>query len=169
GMIATAREAAAARGLKINFAEGDVERPAYARGRFSVVSSRLVLFTLPHPGAAVRCWAEMLQPGGRLVLIGEDHTGQPERTSVARSEKPAPRPPGSWQPSEAYREALEQLPFMNHTKEMLGVVMEAAGLEAVSLVAVEEVYAARQALLKQAPTTRTFGGRPYVLVGQKRQ
>ena len=39
---------------------------------FNVVSSRHVLFTLPRPGVAVRQWARVLKPGGKMILIGND-------------------------------------------------------------------------------------------------
>ncbi len=37
-------------------------------GSFDVLASSLVLFFLPEPGAAVRSWAELLVPGGRLGI-----------------------------------------------------------------------------------------------------
>ena len=37
---------------------------------------RHVLWALPDPRAALRCWAGLLAPGGRLVLVeGRWHTG----------------------------------------------------------------------------------------------
>ncbi|WP_329069781.1 methyltransferase domain-containing protein [Streptomyces sp. NBC_01429] len=48
---------------------GDATGPPVARGAFDVVLARHVLWALPDPEAALRRWASLLRPGGRLVLI----------------------------------------------------------------------------------------------------
>ena len=45
---------------------GDASAPDLPAASFDVVSSCLVLFFLPEPAAAVRAWAELLAPGGRM-------------------------------------------------------------------------------------------------------
>lgn len=45
---------------------GDAGDPGLPPGAYDVVSSCLVLFFLPDPGAAVRSWTTALAPGGRL-------------------------------------------------------------------------------------------------------
>ena len=48
---------------------GDAARPPVASGGFDVVLVRHVLWTMPDPGDALRHWARLLRPGGRLVLV----------------------------------------------------------------------------------------------------
>ena len=62
-MLAAGREAAARRGLAITFVEADVEAPPFPEASFDPMSSRSVLFTLPHPGLAVARWIKLLRPG----------------------------------------------------------------------------------------------------------
>ena len=44
----------------------DARDPGLPAGSFDVVASSLVLFFMPDPAAAVRTWAELLAPGGRI-------------------------------------------------------------------------------------------------------
>ena len=44
----------------------DATAPGLPPASYDVISSALVLFFLPDPGAAVRTWAQLLVPGGRL-------------------------------------------------------------------------------------------------------
>ncbi|MHC0430525.1 methyltransferase domain-containing protein [Streptomyces sp. O3] len=48
---------------------GDAGRPPVEGRRFDVVLVRHVLWQLPDPDAALRRWAALLRPGGRLVLV----------------------------------------------------------------------------------------------------
>lgn len=48
---------------------GDAARPPVVARGFDVVLVRHLLWTLPDPQAALRHWAELLRPGGRLVLV----------------------------------------------------------------------------------------------------
>ncbi|WNI14891.1 methyltransferase domain-containing protein [Actinacidiphila sp. ITFR-21] len=48
---------------------GDASRPPVRPGGFDTVLVRHVLWTLPDPVAALRHWARLLRPGGRLVLV----------------------------------------------------------------------------------------------------
>jgi ubiquinone/menaquinone biosynthesis C-methylase UbiE len=166
-MLVAASNDAKTRGLHIEFVEGDVEQAPFAESRFAVISSRLVLFTLPHPGHAVRRWVQLLRPAGRLVLIGEEHNDGADRPRPPKPDDNSPptRPPGAWQADETYRDALRQLPFVNHTESMLRVVMEAAGLSQIRSVPMDAVVAAREALIRQSPTYRVFPSKPYILIG----
>src|SRR6478735_5287140 len=51
------------------FVLGDASSPSLPAGAFDAVLCRHVLWTLPHPGAALAAWTRLLAPGGRLVLI----------------------------------------------------------------------------------------------------
>jgi SAM-dependent methyltransferase len=48
---------------------GDAAEPPVGERRFDVVLARHVLWTLGDPAVVLRRWAELLRPGGRLVLI----------------------------------------------------------------------------------------------------
>ena len=162
-MIATGQRLATARKLDITFVEGDAEAPPFPDAQYGVISSRLVLFTLPHPGQAVKHWVRLLKPGGRLVLIGEE--------PPANADKQPPPPPDTkprtgWHPDERYRQALGQLPFTRHTSGVLSVVMEAAGLQHVRRIPMDAVIAARVALhARDAAGENVFASTPYLLVG----
>jgi len=67
-MLAAARAKAAAQGLAARFDEADAEQLPYPPGSFDLVVSRHVLWTLPHPEAAIDEWIRVLRPGGRLAL-----------------------------------------------------------------------------------------------------
>jgi ubiquinone/menaquinone biosynthesis C-methylase UbiE len=67
GMLAKARDKAAAAGLEVSFVEGVAgETP---EGPFDAVMERHVLWTLPEPAAALRAWKERTVPGGRLAIF----------------------------------------------------------------------------------------------------
>jgi SAM-dependent methyltransferase len=69
-MVAEARRKAAGAGLPAVFRTGDAADPVPGgRDRFDVVLARHLLWTLPDPGAALRTWAGLVRPGGRLVLV----------------------------------------------------------------------------------------------------
>jgi ubiquinone/menaquinone biosynthesis C-methylase UbiE len=63
-------EAKAAEGrAQVRFVEGDASRPALEEGHYDVVLCRHVLWAMPDPVDALRRWARLLRPGGRLVLV----------------------------------------------------------------------------------------------------
>jgi len=68
-MLAEARRKAAEQGAAISFEEADAEQLPFAPGSFDLVVSRHVLWTLPHPQAAIDEWKRVLRPGGRLAVI----------------------------------------------------------------------------------------------------
>jgi ubiquinone/menaquinone biosynthesis C-methylase UbiE len=68
-MLAVARRKAAERGLEIRFEEADAEQLPFPGGSFDLIVSRHVLWTLPHPEAAIDEWMRVLRPGGRLAVI----------------------------------------------------------------------------------------------------
>ncbi|MGC4033512.1 MAG: class I SAM-dependent methyltransferase [Tepidisphaeraceae bacterium] len=168
-MLATCAAAARDRGLTIDLNEGDVESPqvTFAARKFAVISSRLVIFTLPRPGLALRRWVQMLRTGGRMVLMGEDHGDRQHKPSEECKKEKKERPPGAWHADEEYKKALGQLDFMHHDSKSLRVVMEAAGLDHVKYVPMNDVVAARQAIVERSPTFRVFRSQPFMLVGEK--
>ncbi|HTI99671.1 MAG TPA: class I SAM-dependent methyltransferase [Dongiaceae bacterium] len=158
-MLAAGRTAAAQKGLDIAFVEGDAEAPPFPPRKFDVVSSRFVLFTLPHPGYAMRRWVELLRPGGCIVLIGHD------RPADGKFGPPRPRPKRKMEPR--HQEALRQLPFADHSGGDLMVVLEAAGLRDIRRITMDKLVTARQALSAGPRAGGGFHSTPFIVVGRK--
>ncbi|MFH9007893.1 class I SAM-dependent methyltransferase [Streptomyces afghaniensis] len=66
-MVALARRKLAGRDAV--FLVGDAAAPPVGEQRFDAVLVRHVVWALPDPGRALRHWAGLLRPGGRLVLV----------------------------------------------------------------------------------------------------
>jgi ubiquinone/menaquinone biosynthesis C-methylase UbiE len=160
-MVAAARALASERGLDIAYSEGDAESPPFPRKRFDVISSRFVLFTLLHPGYAVRRWVEMLRPGGCIVLVGHDKS---DMATKRRRHRQMP-PPGKI--DQRHQEALRQLPFMNHTPNDLQVLLEAVGLRDIRRVSMDKVIAARTKLSRKNKILGVHASPPFIIVGRK--
>ncbi len=88
-MLAAARRKAAAQRLSVHFEEGDAEQLPFPPGSFDLVISRHVLWTLPHPEAAVDEWIRVLRPGGRLAIVDgsqyNEATAPPQRENARTS------------------------------------------------------------------------------------
>ncbi|MEU9115584.1 class I SAM-dependent methyltransferase [Streptomyces sp. NPDC048483] len=82
-MIARARAKLAGRGA--GFLVGDAARPPVGERRFDVVLVRHLLWALPDPAAALRHWAGLLVPGGRLVLV-EGRWGESDPIGIPAGE-----------------------------------------------------------------------------------
>jgi ubiquinone/menaquinone biosynthesis C-methylase UbiE len=100
-MLAEARRKAAAAGLSIRFEEADAEHLPFAAGSFDLAISRHVLWTLPHPEAAIDEWLRVLRPGGRLAIID----------GAQYSEAAAPPQRENARTSPEYAAIGDQLPF----------------------------------------------------------
>ena len=68
-MVARARAKTAPFGAAVEVTQGDASNPPLEAGDFDVVFARHVLWTLPDPTDALRRWATLLRPGGRMVLV----------------------------------------------------------------------------------------------------
>lgn len=68
-MLARAREKARSSRQKIRFSIGDAESPKFDSGRFDVIVSRHVLWTLPHPDKAMEEWKRILKANGTVMAI----------------------------------------------------------------------------------------------------
>src|SRR5690349_580936 len=68
-MLAIARRKAAQQHLDLRLEQADAEQLPFPPGSFDLVISRHVLWTLPHPEAALDEWIRVLRPGGRVVVI----------------------------------------------------------------------------------------------------
>lgn len=165
-MIEAGRKGAAERGLDITFVEGDAEHPPFLPGSFDLVSSRFLLYTLPHPGYALRRWTELIRPDGLMVLIGHEKRSK-DREREPKRKPPAAKPKMRWRPDEEYRKALDRLHFLDHTPDTLMVVMEATGLRDIRRMPVDDIVSAQTALLEREGSHELFKSIPYILVGRK--
>jgi ubiquinone/menaquinone biosynthesis C-methylase UbiE len=88
-MLAIARRKAAEQRLDIHFEPADAEQLPFPPGSFDLVVSRHVLWTLPHPEAALDEWIRVSRPGGRVVIIDgsqyNDATAPPQRENARTS------------------------------------------------------------------------------------
>ena len=122
-MLGVARNRAAALQLDTEFVFGDAEGPPFDSSTFDAVSSRHVLFNLPRPGVAVREWVRLLKPGGKLILVGNDHAADAAGHGFARPTqfvrqwyrrfRNRRRVPG-WKPQPGYRDAVAECPLFRH-------------------------------------------------------
>ena len=68
-MVRLARAKSAPFGAAIEVEQGDAGDPPFEPGSVDVVFARHILWTLPDPTEALRRWAALLRPGGRMVLV----------------------------------------------------------------------------------------------------
>ena len=118
-MIAQARHKAAERGVVVRFEEADAEQLPFAPASFDLVISRHLLWTLPHPEAAIDEWIRVLRPGGRLVVVD----GQFDTTALTTP------PAGSARASAEYAAIGNRLPFLGgRPREEIEALLQARGL-----------------------------------------
>src|SRR5438093_5238291 len=88
-MLAAASCKAEAAGLAVRFEAGDAEQLRFVAHSFDLVISRHVLWTLPHPEAAIDEWIRVLRPGGRLAVVDgsqyNDASAPPQRENARTS------------------------------------------------------------------------------------
>jgi ubiquinone/menaquinone biosynthesis C-methylase UbiE len=174
GMLAVARRRAAEMQLDCTFQFGDAEEPALPESTFDVVSSRHLLFNLPRPGLAIRNWVRLLKPGGRLVLIGNEHTdGQPFSFSLRakqwlrrRTSRWLSKPRRGWNPGPGYLKAVSECPLFRNNSKILHAVMEAAGLEQIHVVNTDAIREARRRTPNRR-RSRMDNAHFFILVGIK--
>jgi ubiquinone/menaquinone biosynthesis C-methylase UbiE len=149
-MIAEARRKAQERGVTVRFEEGDIEQLPFAAGSFDFVISRHVLWTLPHPEAAIDEWIRLLRPAGRLVVV-DSHLDPTARAG-------APPPTENARASQEYAAIGDQLPFLaGRSREQIETLLRAHGLRHVSSDPLEDLVAAQtRRMIEQgrAPTAR---------------
>lgn len=117
-MLAEARRKAGERGAAIRFEEADAEQLPFAPGSFDLVVSRHVLWTLPHPEAAIDEWVRVLRPGGRLAVID----GQFDPGALVHQAENA-------RTSAEYAAIGDRLPFLGgRPREEIETLLEAHGL-----------------------------------------
>ena len=133
-MIAEARRKAAERGHAIPFEEADAEQLPFSSGGFDFVMSRHLLWTLPHPEAAIDEWRRVLRAGGRLVIVDSqlDHDATPPTMENARA-------------SEEYAAIGDRLPFLGgRSREQIEALLAAHGLVSVGSDPLLDLVAAQE-------------------------
>jgi ubiquinone/menaquinone biosynthesis C-methylase UbiE len=140
-MLAAARSKAAAQGLAARFEEADAEALPVAAESFDLVISRHVLWTLPHPEAAIADWIRVLRPGGRLAIIDGaryDEAAAPPQRENART-------------SPEYAAIEGQLPFYGgRPRAEIEALLRQKGLVAVASDPLEDLVAAQAARMVEA-------------------
>ena len=154
-MIAEARRKAAERGVSVRLEEADAEQLPFAPGSFDLAISRHVLWTLPHPEAAIDEWIRVLRPGGRLVVVDSqlDPSAAPPSQENART-------------SQEYAAVGDQLPFLGgRSREEIETLLKAHGLVNVGSDPLLDLVAAQaQRMVEEGQEQRTR--RRYVVWGQ---
>jgi ubiquinone/menaquinone biosynthesis C-methylase UbiE len=135
-MLELARGKAAARGLSVRFEQADAENLPFAPHSFDLAISRHVLWTLPHPEAAIDEWMRVLRPGGRLAVIDgaqyNDASAPPQRENARTSQE--------------YAAIGDQLPFYGgRPREEIEAVLRRHGLANVASDPFEDLIAAQVA------------------------
>jgi ubiquinone/menaquinone biosynthesis C-methylase UbiE len=117
-MLAEARRKATELGAEIRFEEADAEQLPFSPGSFDLVVSRHVLWTLPHPEAAIDEWLRVLRRAGRLVAID----GQFDPTFLVHQAENA-------RTSAEYAGIGDRLPFLGgRPREEIEALFRAHGL-----------------------------------------
>ncbi|HEV8439207.1 MAG TPA: class I SAM-dependent methyltransferase [Methylomirabilota bacterium] len=153
-MLAEARRKAAERGVSIRFEEADAEQLPFAAGSFDLAISRHLLWTLPHPEAAIDEWIRVLRPGGRLVIVdGQFDVGaSPGSSESARA-------------SAEYAAVGDRLPFFGgRPREEIETLLKAHGLVDVGGDSLLDLVAAQeQRMVEEGRERRSH--RRYVVWG----
>jgi ubiquinone/menaquinone biosynthesis C-methylase UbiE len=155
-MIAEARRKAAERGVAVRLEEGDAEQLAFAPDSFDLVISRHLLWTLPHPEAAIDEWIRVSRPGARLVVVD----GQFDASALKQ-------PAGSARSSQEYAAIGDRLPYLGgRAREEIERLLTAHGLGNVRGDSLEDLVAAQaQRMVDEGLERRTH--RRYVVWGDR--
>lgn len=133
-MLEIARRKASEHGLTVRFEHADAENLPFAAGSFDLAISRHVLWTLPHPEAAIDEWKRVLRPGGRLAIVDgaqyNDASAPPQRENARTSAE--------------YAAIGDRLPFYGgRPREEIEAVLRAHGLINVRSDPLEDLVAAQ--------------------------
>ena len=132
GMLERARAKAAGHPRPTAFRHGDAVAPPFAPGSFDAIVSRYLLWTLRDAAAALRCWHELLRPGGALVAVDGawfgEHAELPRETERQQHF------------AEAYDEAaFDRLALARAGADRIRELWEAAGFVDVQVTALTEI------------------------------
>jgi ubiquinone/menaquinone biosynthesis C-methylase UbiE len=156
-MLEAARAKAAERGFAVRFEQGDVEQLPFAPQSFDLALCRHLLWTLPHPEAAVALWVRLLRPGGRLIAV----------ESQAIEVDPA-EPRDNARKSPEYAAIGDRLPFRDgRAQAEIEALFRAQGLVEVRGEPLTELIEAQQQRML-AEGMEPMPRRRYVVWGDKR-
>ena len=113
--------------MRCRFEQADAEQLPFAPASFDLVISRHVLWTLPHPEAAIDEWIRVLRPGGRLVVVdGAVLDGSDRRAGASPGARNA-------RTSAEYAAVGDRLPFLGgRPREEIETLLQAHGLAGVA-------------------------------------
>ncbi len=154
-MLAEARRKAAERGASIRFEEADAEQLPFTSRGFDLAISRHLLWTLPHPEAAIDEWIRVLRTGGRLVVVD----GQFDAGVLT-----GPQGEGA-RGSEEYAAVGDRLPFFGgRPREEIEALLRTHGLVNVCSDPLLDLVAAQEQLMVEEGRERRTHRR-YVIWG----
>lgn len=149
-MLEQARERAARDGFEATFTAGDAEALPFGESSFDVVTNRVMIWSLPNPGFAVREWYRVLRPGGRIVLFGnhpEDHTHSSTEKVIRRLYGLALRVRRGGTATDlddhtqrAWDEAKTDLPFHHAPPSKIQALFNAAGFQETHVIDVAKEF-----------------------------
>lgn len=117
-MLELAQAKAQEAGAAVRFEEADAEQLPFAAASFDLVVTRHVLWTLPHPEAAIDEWRRVLRPGGRLAIIDGQALVAPGEEQAASARRSA-----------EYALISDRLPFlMGRPQQEIEALLRAHGL-----------------------------------------
>ena len=155
-MLAEARRKAAERAVSIRLEQADAEKLPFAADSFDLVICRHLVWTLPHPEAAIDEWIRVLGPGGRLVIVDSQPGASPALPPVENARS-----------SQEYAEVGDQLPYLGgKPREDIEELLKQHALVNVSSDPLTDLVAAQRDLMKaegREPSTR----RRYVVWGDR--
>ncbi len=153
-MIAEARRKVAERSVSIRLEEADAEQLPFPPRSFDLVISRHLLWTLPHPEAAIDEWVRVLRPGGRLIVV--------DSQVDAGAALPAAE---NARTSREYASIGDRLPFLGgRSREEIAALLEAHGIVNVRSDPLLDLVAAQaQRMVEEGREPRTR--RRYVVWG----
>ena len=155
-MLEEARGRARRHGLSVGFVRGDAETLPFEDESFDVVTNRIVIWSLPNPGVAVREWARVLKPGGKLVLFGNHPDAPPPvplalvRAAFELWRRVTGTPPHRGFGKELQKQwtsASEKLPFHHAPAPKIKALFDATGLEETTIVPLGDRLGEEQRLL----------------------
>jgi len=172
-MLEAARERARRHELPCEFVWRDAEALPFEDGTFDVVTNRIVIWSLPNPGVAVREWARVLAPGGRIFLFGNHPDHEPPRAlkELARIAYEARARVSGGERSFGYgadfgktwKAAQAGLPFHHAPAPKIKALFDAAGLVETAVVPIGHRIGEKQrTLLKEEviPWHVVYGEKP---------
>ena len=153
-MLAEARRKVAERGFDIRFEQADAEQLPFPAASFDLAVCRHLLWTLPHPQAAIDEWIRVLRPGGRLAVI--DSQFDPSVLQAG---------PQNARSSAEYADIADKLPFLGgRPQHEIEALFRAHGLVGVGSDPLTDFVAAQADRMAAAGMERVLRRR-YIVWG----